>query len=57
MFLNKAKSPSGVYAVQFWALNVPITITIDDYLPLNVPGNSTFFAKVSDDGSLWVPII
>ena len=35
LFLNKEKSASGIYAVQLWALNVPITIIVDDYLPLN----------------------
>ena len=26
LFLNRGASKSGVYALQFWALNVPITI-------------------------------
>ena len=57
MFLNKEKSTNGIYAVQMWALNVPITVMIDDYLPLDAAMDSTFFARISDDRSLWVPII
>jgi len=57
MFLNKEKSTHGLYAVQMWALNVPITVMVDDYLPVNAQGDATSFAKISDDRSLWVPII
>ena len=38
-------------------MNVPITIVVDDYLPLNVDGDDTFFASVGDDGSFWGLIV
>mmetsp|Transcript_3792 Transcript_3792/g.4356 ORF Transcript_3792/g.4356 Transcript_3792/m.4356 type:complete len:106 (+) Transcript_3792:283-600(+) len=36
VFLTKdnALNEQGVYAVQFWKLNVPHTVVIDDFLPL-----------------------
>ena len=40
-----------------WALNVPITIMVDDYLPADNDGDFNYFAKIGDDGSLWGPII
>ena len=57
--MNKKISANGIYAIQFFALNIPITIIIDDWLPLRRWGNSftTWFAKVGDDGSLWGPLI
>ena len=35
LFLNKEASANGIYAVQFYALGVPITITVDDKLPFD----------------------
>ena len=47
VFLNKGKSAAGVYSVQFYALNVPITITVDDYLPVDTNNEkSTWFASI-----------
>ena len=59
IFLNKTTSKAGVYAVQLYALNVPITIMVDDFLPVREYGRSysTWFAKVGEDSSLWGPII
>ena len=36
VFLNKGKSEAGVYGVQLWALNVPLTIIVDDVLPMDL---------------------
>jgi len=54
VFLNRGKSEAGVYGLQFWALNVPVTILVDDVLPLNKnsPSN-TLYAKLGEDGSVW----
>ena len=47
LFLNKEASSAGVYAVQFYALGVPITITVDDFLPVDKNNEkSTWFASV-----------
>ena len=57
--MNKKKSANGVYAVQLWALNVPITIVVDDYIALYEEDNYSgpAFAQAGADGSLWGPII
>jgi hypothetical protein len=34
IFLNKTLSKNGVYGVQMYALGVPVTVMVDDYLPL-----------------------
>ena len=34
IFLNRGKSKAGIYSVQLYALNAPITITVDDRLPV-----------------------
>lgn len=59
LFLNKEASKTGLYAVNLWALNVPLTIMVDDDVPLRNVGNQSgaWFAKIGDDGSLWGPII
>lgn len=62
MFLNDDVNANGIYAVNFYALGMPITVVVDDFLPLNQYGN-TYFAGLGEDavageaGSLWVPII
>ena len=41
-----------------WLLGMPITVTIDDYLPvLNTDNQATRYAQVGKDGSLWGPIL
>ena len=45
-----------MYALRFFALGAPITVTIDDYLPL-VNHRETLYASVSSDGALWGPIL
>ena len=59
LFLNKQASQNGLYAVNLWALNVPVTIMVDDDVPLRSVGDQlgAWFAKIGDDGSLWGPII
>ena len=59
LFFNREASFNGVYAVNLWALNVPVTIMVDDDVPLRNVGNQlgAWFAKIGDDGSLWGPII
>ena len=56
VFLNRGKSAAGVYALQFWALNVPITITVDDYLPVT-SRNRTLYAVIGEDNSIWGAIM
>lgn len=45
--------------MNLYALGVPHTIIIDDWLPLRPDeyGFTTQFAKISDDKALWGPLI
>ena len=57
-FLNKEISAAGVYGVQMYALGVPVTVMVDDYLPLvGSSGSRTRYSHVGQDGSLWGPIM
>ena len=56
MFLIDEKNSANIYAVKMYALGVPVTVTIDDYLPLETY-YETLFARVSKDGALWGPIL
>ena len=51
----------GIYAFHFYALGVPYTQIIDDYLPLKSDtwngGYSTIFGHVGDDKALWGPLM
>ena len=52
--MNRGKSEAGVYGVQFWALNVPLTIIVDDVLPMDKAYNArSLYAKLGEDGSVW----
>jgi hypothetical protein len=59
MFLNKEVSKNGVYGIQMYALGVPMTVMVDDYLPLRKwgSGKNTRYAGVGPDNSLWSPIM
>ena len=56
MFLIDKKNSANVYALKMYALGVPVTVTIDDYLPIE-NDKETLFARVSKDGALWGPIL
>ena len=55
-FLIEEKNSANVYAVRLYALGAPLTITIDDYLPL-VSERETIYGAVSSDGALWGPVL
>ena len=45
-----------MYFMNFWALGVPSTVYVDDYLLLQDLGNGKhkgFFANAAADGSMW----
>jgi len=45
-------SESGIYALNLYALQVPITIVIDDFLPIS-RAVEPMGGKIGLDGSLW----
>ena len=50
-------SINGIYAFNFWALMFPVTITIDDRLPMKIgkPGK-VMYAKTGRDMSVWATL-
>ena len=57
IFVNSDLSKEGIYALNMYALGVPITITIDDNVPLWDTTERTLFANIGKDKSLWAPIL
>ena len=52
-FVTKDFSDNGIYAVQMYALGVPFTQIVDDWMPMDERNANTFFAGVGKDGSAW----
>ena len=51
--INEINS-AGVYAAQLYLLGVPITVVIDDYLPLQKQSErQTMYAEIGEDGAIW----
>ena len=60
LFEIEQKNSVGVYAAQMWLLGMPITVVVDDYLPLDKYSwdeYATRYAKVGQDGALWGPLM
>ena len=62
VFLNNVSplNSQGIYGVNFYALGMPHTVIVDDYLPLiqNMDGTyRTIYANIGTDNSLWGAII
>ena len=56
-FLVEEKTQVGVYAVKMYLLGSPITVTLDDFIPIDMYYDSTLYATVSEDGAIWSPIL
>ena len=73
-FLNtkNEQAPTGLYGVNLFVLGHPMTIFVDDWLPVNTHVTyssntagieerneeaTTVFSKIASDGSLWVSIL
>ena len=53
-FVVKEKNSASVYAANLHLLGTPITVVIDDFLPLAKNSvRDTIFASVGKDGALW----
>lgn len=56
IFHNTEKNEQGAYSINLYALGVPYTIYIDDYLPFKLDG-SLLFSQVGSTLSLWGPLL
>ena len=52
-------SKNGIYALNLYALMMPIVVTIDDRLPQceDNPYNTRMYARIGEDGSVWAPLL
>jgi len=62
LFLNNENkmSPAGIYAVQLYALGLPMTVMIDDYFPAiqqDEDNVTTLFSLLDHDTPLWGMLI
>ena len=58
IFKIEEKNSAGVYATKMWLLGMPITVILDDFLPVEQWGKKfTRYAQVASDGALWGTII
>ena len=61
VFLNNSAdlNDAGIYGVNLWALGVPHTVIIDDYVPHFEWNGETMspFSKVSRDNGMWMQIL
>jgi hypothetical protein len=55
IFVSKDLSAKGIYAVQLYTLGIPFTQIVDDWLPMD--GNTTIFAGVGKDKSVWAAVL
>ena len=53
---SNALSKTGIYGINIYALGVPTTILIDEFLPLKSNGR-TMFAHRGEDSSIWGPLL
>ena len=56
IFVSTGYEEAGIYAMNMYALGVPFTQIVDDYLPVTPNGN-TIFAAVGHDGSYWAAVM
>ena len=58
LFLIDHLNDAGVYAVQLYVMGIPVTVTVDEYLPFYYPDDDyMIYGRKSNDGALWMPIL
>lgn len=53
IFKVQELNDAGVYALDLWLLGMPITVMLDDKMPLNKESLLPEYAQPSKDGALW----
>lgn len=56
-FLTEDINTAGVYALQMHLLGSPITVTIDNFVPIEKDFAYYYYATVSEDGAIWGPLL
>ena len=61
LFLNDKATPLGKYCINIYAIGVPHTVCIDDYLPFKknewTGYENLFYGQVGSNEALWGPLI
>ena len=57
IFHIESLNSAGVYSLDLFIMGIPVTVTIDDYLPFWKNTNALLYAQVGPDHSLWMPIL
>jgi hypothetical protein len=55
MFDTKTYNPAGIYSIRFYELGAPISVVIDDFLPIS--GTQNLFAKANNPQKETWPIL
>ena len=57
LFVTDHLNDAGVYSVTLYLMGMPVTVTVDDYLPFWEGSNTLTYSSVSSDNALWMPIL
>ena len=58
IFLTQGLNTAGVYAVQLYVMGIPVTVTVDEFLPMWQPDKDyLIYSQDAVDGALWMPIL
>lgn len=60
LFLTEFSNSQGIYSTQMYALGAPVTVTVDDYIPVReLHGKKyTIFTSIPEnDNAIWGPIM
>lgn len=56
MFDTKSYNSKGVYSIKMYDMGVPISVVIDDFLPIATSWGNNSYVSVNPDKELW-PIL
>ena len=57
LFVTDELNNAGVYSVTLYMMGIPVTVTVDDYLPFESGTSDLVYASASSDKALWMPIL
>jgi len=58
MFQTQVLNTAGVYALQMYIMGIPVTVTVDEYLPfLYKSEDGLIYGRRAVDYGLWNPIL
>ena len=57
--MTEGLNSAGVYALQLYIMGIPVTVTVDEYLPFwdGRRADYLIYGQQGVDGALWMPIL